>query len=65
MHTASDQKLEAGLARNKATILAGGILEPRLSVPDFVSQLWTKIQSCEAKSGTESLGFEARVWARD
>ena len=27
-------------------------LEPRLSVPDFVSQL----RSCETKSGTESLG---------
>ena len=37
-------------------------IEPRLSVPDFVSQLWRKIgglgflQSCETKSGTESLG---------
>ena len=33
-----------------------GSLEPRFSVPDFVSQLWRKIQSCETKSGTESLG---------
>ena len=33
-------------------------LESRLSVPDFVSQLWRKIgflQCCETKSGTESL----------
>ena len=30
-------------------------LEPRLSVPDFVSQLWF-LQSCETKSGMESLG---------
>ena len=29
-------------------------LEPRLSVPDFVSQFW----SCETKSGTESLGLK-------
>ena len=29
-------------------------LEPRLSIPDFVSQLWS--WSCETKSGTESLG---------
>ena len=28
-------------------------LEPRVSVPDFVSQLWRKM--CETKSGTESL----------
>ena len=27
-------------------------LKPRLSMPDFVTQLW----SCETKSGTESLG---------
>ena len=35
-----------------------GSLEPRLSVLDFVSQLWRKIflQSCETKSGMESLG---------
>ena len=31
-------------------------LEPRLSVPDFVSQLWRKV-SCETKSGTETLGL--------
>ena len=31
-------------------------LEPRLSVPDFVSQLWRKIGSCETKSEP---GFEA------
>ena len=31
-------------------------LVPRLSVPDFVSQLSIFLQSCETKSGTESLG---------
>ena len=32
-------------------------LEPRLSVPDSVSQLWRNfLQSCETESGTESLG---------
>ena len=36
-----------------------GSLKPRLSVLDFVSQLWRKtdfLQSCKTKSGTESLG---------
>ena len=37
-------------------------LEPRLSVLDFVSQLWRKTgKSCETKSGTESLGSRLRV----
>ena len=41
-------------------------LEPRLSVPDFVSQLWRKIsKQCETKSGTEKLGFEATPTAED
>ena len=34
-------------------------LEPRLSVLDFVTELWSKtifLQSCKTKSGTESLG---------
>ena len=31
-------------------------LKPRPSVPDFVSQLWIFLQSCETKFGTESLG---------
>ena len=30
-------------------------LEPRLSVPDFVLQIFP--QSCETKSGTEGLGL--------
>ena len=39
-------------------LIIKGSLEPRLSVPDFVSQLWNPIflRSCETKSGTESLG---------
>ena len=36
----------------------GVSLEPRLSVPDFASQLWRKM--CETKSGTESLGLRLR-----
>ena len=36
-------------------------LEPRLSIPDFVSQLWRKI-GCETKSGTESLGSRLPVF---
>ena len=43
-------------------------LEPRLSVPDFVSQLFPVfLQSCETKSRTESLGSRLahsgmRIW---
>ena len=38
-------------------------LEPRLSVPDFVSQLWRclKNSACETKSGTESLGSRLKI----
>ena len=36
-------------------------LEPRLSIPDFVSQLWRKI-GCKTKSGTESLGLRLPVF---
>ena len=31
-------------------------LEPRLSVLDFVLQLWIFLKSCKTKSGTKSLG---------
>ena len=36
-------------------------LEPRLSVPDFVSQLWRKVGSSETKSGTENLGSRLEI----
>ena len=34
----------------------GVSLEPRLSVPDFIPQLWRKMR--ETKSGTESLSLK-------